>query len=131
MPWSTALRSRCVSGSLMASMMVLSSSVSLPSISTRTCLPQASARSRTTRGNLFQTLPIGCMPGLHDPFLQLGGDQIEPLRRPQEGASSRVPACWRIWFRARTNSPTRFISLSSKPMSTRMFPFEDLAGCGL
>ena len=26
-----------------------------------TCLPQVSARSRTTRGSFFQTLPIGCM----------------------------------------------------------------------
>ena len=61
MPWSTALRTMCVSGSRMASMIVLSSSVSWPSMSSRTCLPQATARSRTTRGNLLQTLPIGCI----------------------------------------------------------------------
>ena len=51
----------CVSGSRIASMSVLSSSVSWPSISKRTFFPQASARSRTTRGNLLSTLPIGCI----------------------------------------------------------------------
>ena len=42
-------------------MMVRSSSVSRPSISSRTCLPHAAATSRTRRGSLFQRLPIGCM----------------------------------------------------------------------
>ena len=60
-PWSAEFRTKCVSGSLIASMMVLSSSVSFPSISMRIFLPQAVAKSRTTRGNLFQTLPMGCM----------------------------------------------------------------------
>ncbi|GIV00944.1 MAG: hypothetical protein KatS3mg014_2559 [Actinomycetota bacterium] len=60
-PWSTALRTRCVSGSLIASMIERSSSVSSPSISIRTRFPHATARSRTTRGNLLQTLPIGCI----------------------------------------------------------------------
>ena len=61
MPWSTALRTRCVSGSRIASITVLSSSVSEPSIATLTCLPHLAARSRTTRGSLPHTLPIGCM----------------------------------------------------------------------
>jgi len=45
----------------MASIMVLSSSVSAPSISRRICFPNEVARSRTTRGSLFQTTPMGCM----------------------------------------------------------------------
>ena len=61
MPWSMAFRRRWVSGSRIASMMVLSSSVSRPSISMLALLPQATARSRTTRGNLFQMLPMGCI----------------------------------------------------------------------
>ena len=56
-----ALRTMCVSGSRIASISVLSSSVSWPSISKRTFLPQATARSRTMRGNLLSTLPIGCI----------------------------------------------------------------------
>ena len=72
MPWSTALRTRCVSGSLMASMMVLSSSVSLPSISSRTCLPQATATSRTTSWELAPNLPDRLHARLHHVFLQLG-----------------------------------------------------------
>ena len=50
-----------MSGSLMASRMALSSSVSPPFISTCTRLPQAWARSRITRGNFLQTFSIGCM----------------------------------------------------------------------
>ena len=44
-----------------ASISVLSSLVSLPSISSRTCLPQALAKSRTTRGNLLHKVLMDCM----------------------------------------------------------------------
>ena len=51
-------------------------------------------------------------------------------------ASSRCAENWRIWLRASTSSPTRFISLSSRPTSTRMvesaieWPFEAPASAG-
>ena len=47
--------------------------------------------------------------------------QVEPLRRCR-GTRRRPGAAvnCRIWLRARTSSPTRFISLSSRPTSTRM-----------
>ena len=50
MPWSTALRTRWVSGSLIASRIVLSSSVSLPSISRPHRLPQRDGRGRARPG---------------------------------------------------------------------------------
>ena len=79
MPWSTELRTRWVSGSLIASMMVLSSSVSLPSISMLTSLPQPSATSRTVRGKLAPDVADGLHAGLHHLFLQLGGDEVHAL----------------------------------------------------
>ena len=85
MPWSMALRTRCVSGSRMASMIVLSSSVSWPSSSMRACLPQATARSRTTRGKLAPDVADRLHARLHDVDLQLGGQQVQPLHRAQEG----------------------------------------------
>src|SRR5664280_2226086 len=48
MPWPTALRTRCISGSLTASSRARSSSVSPPTTSRWTWVPQAAARSRTT-----------------------------------------------------------------------------------
>ena len=65
-------------------MIVLSSSVSWPSSSMRTCLPQATARSRTTRGNLLQIVADRLHARLHDADLQLGRQQVEPLHGAQE-----------------------------------------------
>jgi len=59
--WSQQLRIRCVSGSLMASMMVLSSSVPEPVHFEPDLFARAWATSRTRRGNLFQTTPMGCI----------------------------------------------------------------------
>ena len=61
MPWSTALRTRWVSGSLTASSRLRSSSVSLPSMTSWTCLPSEPDRSRTTRGSFDQMWSIGCI----------------------------------------------------------------------
>ena len=65
----------------MASMMVLSSSVSLPSISIRTCLPQASGQVADDARKLAPDVADRLHARLHDAFLQLGGEQVEPLRR--------------------------------------------------
>ena len=78
-PWSTALRTRCVSGSLMASMIVLSSSVSSPSISSRTCLPHEPAQVADDARELVPHVADRLHARLHDAFLQLGGDQVEAL----------------------------------------------------
>ena len=58
--------------------------------------------------------------GLHHPFLQLGRDQVEPLAGGQEAASSVLLANCKIWLRASTSSPTRFINWSSRLTSSRM-----------
>ena len=48
-PWSTLLRTRCVSGSAIISTIDLSSSVSPPLIASSMSLPSDFAESRTTR----------------------------------------------------------------------------------
>ena len=109
-----------VSGSLMASMMVRSSSVSLPSITSWTCLPRSCAMSCTIRGNFAQTLPMGCMRV----FITLSCNSVVMvLIRCAALSNVGSLACevnCTIWLRASTSSPTRFISLSSWVTSTRM-----------
>ena len=60
-PWSPELRTMWVSGSLISSSTWRSSSVSAPSMTSSIFLSISRARSRTSRGSLFQALPIGCM----------------------------------------------------------------------
>ena len=108
----------------MASMMVLSNSVPAPSISRRICLPQDFARSRTSRGSLFQTTPMGCMRVFITPSCS---SVVMRFKRCE--VAFRVASSWRalncrIWLRASTSSPTRFMSLSSRPTSTRMVESE-------
>jgi hypothetical protein len=74
-------------------------------------LAAACARSRTTRGNLLHTLPIGCMrvfmtPSCSSVVMRLRrcvAVEHEALGRPAERRPS--PNC-RIWLRASTSSPT-------------------------
>ena len=120
MAWSTALRTRWVSGSLVASRMVRSSSVSLPSISTRTFLPQVRDRSRTTRGTFCQMLSMGCMRVFMTPSCSSLAMRFSRCEERTRSVSSRVLACCTIWLRVSTSSPTRFMSASSRSTSTRM-----------
>ena len=100
------LRITCVSGSRIASISVLSSSVSLPSMSRRTRLPQLSAESRTTRRKLVPDVVDRLHAGLHDRFLQLRGDGGEPLRAAEEDGIVLVGGeLLRISFRISTSSP--------------------------
>ena len=122
MPWSTALRTRWVSGSLTASRIVLSSSVSRPSISRRTGLPQAAPRSRTTRGSLVQRLSIGCMRVFMTTSCSSLVMRFSRADARTSVASPAVAAWATIWLRVRTSSPTRRISESSRSTSTRMLP---------
>ena len=80
MPWSTELRTRWVSGSLTASSRVLSSSVSRPSISRRTVLPQLHAEVADDARQLRPDVVDRLHARLHDALLQLAGDEVEPLR---------------------------------------------------
>ena len=60
-------------------------------------------------------------PGLHDALLQLAGDHAEPLGAADQRRRRRVSITPRTsWLRARTSSPTMFISVSSRSTSTRM-----------
>ena len=110
----------CVSGSLIASRIVRSSSVSSPSMRIDARLPHARVRSRTTRGNLLHTPLMGCMRVFITPSCR---SVVMRFRRCVVAFSSvrdSLAACWRIWLRASTSSPTRFISVSSTPTSTRI-----------
>ena len=101
-------------------MIVLSSSVSLPSISSVTLLSRRSARSRTSRGNLLQILSMGCNRTLMIPSCNAVVIRLSRWIAPSTLTScSDAPNC-RIWLRARTSSPTRSINLSSRSTSTRM-----------
>ena len=99
----------------MASMMVRSSSVSAPSISRRICFPRATAMSRTTRGSLFHTIPIGCMRVFMTPSCSSVVIRFSRCEVAFSAASSRKALNCRIWLRVSTSSPTRSISLSSSP----------------
>ena len=120
MPWSTVLRTMWVRGSLMASMRLLSSSVSLPSISRRTCLPSWWARSRTTRGSLPHTVPMGCMRVF---ITRSCSSEVIRLSRWADTAkapSGFTPTSCMTSLRASTSSPTRVIRSSRRSTSTRM-----------
>ena len=119
-PWSIELRTACVSGSRIASMIVRSSSVSAPSRSSATCFPHPCDRSRTSRGSLFHALPIGCIRVFITPSCS---SVVSKLRRAEafaKPASLIDGANCKIWLRARTSSPTRFMTWSSSSTSTRM-----------
>ncbi len=85
MPWSTALRTRWVSGSLMASRSVLSSSVSSPSTVEPHLFAAGHGQVADLTRELVEDVADRLHPRLHDAFLQLGGDQVEALRRLQKG----------------------------------------------
>ena len=104
----------------MASMMVRSSSVSAPSISSLICFWVAWDMSRTTRGSLFQTVPMGCMRVFITPSCSSEVIRFRCCELAPNAASAWRMAYWRIWLRESTSSPTRFISLSSIATSTRM-----------
>ena len=119
MPWSTALRTMWVRGSLNPSIRVLSSSTSRPSMSSRTSLPRVRARSRTTRGNLPKTLPIGCMRVC---MIASCRSEVTRLMRWLDAFTAR--SSWRdsasrSWLRLSTSSPARFMRVSRTSTLTR------------
>ena len=88
-------RTRCTSGSLIVSMMVRSRS-GLGSIHLQLDRQQRpTAMSRTTRGSLFQTIPIGCMRVFMTPSCS-SEDQIQPLGSRVESGILPDQRCTRI-----------------------------------
>ena len=77
-----------VSGSLIASMIVLSSSVSRPSISTPHLFAARQGEVAHDARQFAPDVADRLHAGLHHAFLQLGGDQVEPLRAGVKRASS-------------------------------------------
>lgn len=120
-----------VSGSLIASRIVRSSSVSSPSMTSIARLPQAAVRSRTTRGNLLQTFRIGCIRVFITPSCRSLVMRFRRCEVASIAALGSAAACCMIWLRVRTSSPTRFMIESSRFTSTRievstalcLFPF--------
>ena len=84
MPWSAALRSRCVNGSLISSSTWRSSSVSAPVSTSSISLPSSVARSRVEPRQLLPGRADGLHARFHHPLLQLGRDAGEPLQRRLE-----------------------------------------------
>jgi hypothetical protein len=121
-PWSTQLRTRWVKGSRTASRMVLSSSVSRPSVDSATCLPQAWARSRTTRGSFCHRLSTGCMRVFMTRSCRSVAMASRRCEARTSGTSLRPSVKRTIWLRVSTSSPTSVISSSSRPTSTRRVP---------
>ncbi len=119
MPWSIALRTRCISGSPIFSTTVLSSSVSSPLTFSSTSLPSSRATSCTTRLKRPKVAPILTMRS------------CRALSRTSSTRSDSVELhSWSSTLRARRairfapavamiSSPTRLIRRSSLSASTR------------
>ncbi len=127
MPWSTAFRTRCTSGSPMRSITFLSSSVSAPLTSRLTCLPLALARSRTTRWKRLNTVAMGSIRAVMMPSWSSWVMAERAWIRLSRSRKALVPPIWgrrrsveaanpALWI---TSSPTRFRSESSFWTDTR------------
>ncbi len=118
-PWSTALRTRCTSGSARASTRFLSRSVSSPTSSRLISFFRLRARSRTRRGKRPKTFLIGCMRVFITALCRsaVTTSRLEtalaiassPLLEPRR--TSRL--------RTSTSSPTMFMISSRRAVSTR------------
>ncbi len=109
-----------VSGSLISSRTWRSSSVSAPSITSSIFLPRSRPRSRTSRGSLFQAMPIGCMRVFITPSCRSEVMWDSRCSGTANIDSSRMRSSCSSWLRVSTNSLTRVISSSSTSTPTRM-----------
>ena len=129
-PWSTALRIRCVSGSPSRSITVLSSSVLSPETSSRTCFPVLAVNSRKMRGTRLKTEPIGwARIAIADSWMS----RVNPSSSASSSVAARPSPASRcaIIAWAMTSSPTASINLSSLPSSIRIdWPMAGGAGGG-
>ena len=109
-----------VSGSLISSSTCRSSSVSAPSMTRSIFLPSSCARSRTTRGSLFQALPIGCIRVFITPSCRSEVICDSRCSGTAKVLFSCVRASCRSWLRVSTSSLTRVMRSSSTSTPTRM-----------
>ena len=127
MPCPMALRTRCVSGSAIASRMLLSRSVCPPRTINSTSFPHCRATSRTTRGKRRNNCSTGTMRIFMTEccrsFRTRPWNAMASANFPRKASfGKRCPnsssACCNIDF-ARISSPTRFSTLSIFSASTR------------
>ena len=137
MPWSSEFRTKCTSGSLMSSTMVLSISVSWPWISNSTSFWREWAISRTKRGKRENTASIGTMrvrnpAACSSSVMKLSRAaewlSAESAPRPSHRPALISLASWTRRFRYSTSSPIRLTSSSSLRTSTRMVCFVSARG---
>ncbi len=120
MPWSMALRTRCISGSPIFSTTVLSSSASSPSTIRPMSLPSSRATSCTTRWKRLKVAPIFTM---RSSSAASRTSSTSPDKTEVHSSSSALWICWPIMLArapAMISSPTRSISLSSLSESMRI-----------
>ena len=118
-PWSSELRIRCTSGSPSASTTVRSSSVSLPTSSSSTCLPSLVERSRTRRGKRRNTASTGIMRTCMTIAWRAWEVRVRFCIACERPGTSASAASASTWVRCRTSSPMKCISWSSRSASTR------------
>ncbi len=118
-PWSSALRTRCTSGSPIASTTVRSSSVSWPTSSSSTCLPSLVERSRTSRGKRRKTASTGIMRTCMTIACRACEQRVRSAMACERPGTSAWAARTSTWVRWTTSSPMRCISWSRRSASTR------------
>ena len=122
-PWSTELRTRCVSGSEIFSISPRSSSVVSPDVVNSTCLPSRADSSRTIRGNRANTSEIGTIRMARTACCRLRVCRARSVSPgwPACPACCSRPAPWRESIDSViTSSPTRFTNRSIFSVATRM-----------
>ena len=126
-PWLTALRTRWVRGSVIASSRLLSRSVSCPLSTSSASLPQSLATSRTRRGKRRNSCSTGTIRTFITErcrsFKTRAWKAMASAKRPRETSLgecfvSSFNACCSIDL-PMINSPTRLITLSMRSASTR------------
>ena len=118
-PWSSALRTRCTSGSPSASTTVRSSSVSWPTSSSSTCLPSLLERSRTSRGKRRKTASTGIMRTCMTIACRACEQRVRSCMACERPGTSAWAARTSTWVRWTTSSPMRCMSWSRRSASTR------------
>ncbi|SUY72559.1 Uncharacterised protein [Comamonas terrigena] len=123
MPWSSELRTRWVSGSVIFSTRPLSSSVASPCNTRSNFLPILLARSRSMRGKRLKTVDMGIMRidithSCRSRVLRSRSARPASSCWLAAGSSVRLFCASMAWVI--TSSPARLISWSTLPRATRM-----------
>ena len=110
---------RWTSGSPSASTTVRSSSVSLPTSSSSTCLPSLVERSRTRRGKRRKTASTGIIRTCMTIAWRACDVRVRFCIACERPGTSASAASASTWVRCRTSSPMKCMSWSSRSASTR------------